>query len=382
MPARESRWFAPTPRSDSSSVRSLFIGIMSGTSLDGADAVLADLALRQPRSAAFTSIPFPFDLRQRLLALSTPGGDSLDAAGATATELAELYAQAVQRLMRSTGASADEIAAIGCHGQTVRHRPDRGYTIQLNDAARLAQRTGIDVVADFRSRDIAAGGQGAPLVPAFHDAVFRDGTRHRVIVNIGGISNVTSLPPSLPATGFDCGPGNLLMDAWAQDHLGKPYDENGLWAAQGKVDSELLARLLDEPYFAQRPPKSTGRELFHASWLRDRLGPALSPADVQATLLEFTAAAVVQAIDRFCGEPEEFFLCGGGARNPRLARRIAELAAPRPVRPTDDLGVPTGQVEAMAFAWLAMKCIRREAVDLRAVTGAAHPCILGAIYPA
>ncbi len=379
---RESRWFAEIRRSDSSSVRSLFIGIMSGTSLDGADAVLADFAQGQPRSIGFATIPLPAELRQRLLALSSPGSDSLDAAGACAAELAEIYADAVLRLTRSTGVAAAEIAAIGCHGQTVRHRPDRGYTIQLNDAARLAERTGIDVVADFRSRDIAAGGQGAPLVPAFHDAVFRDATRHRVIVNIGGISNATSLPPSLPATGFDCGPGNLLMDAWAQRHLARPFDEDGRWAAAGGIDTDLLRRLMDEPYLAQRPPKSTGRELFSDSWLDGRLDGGASPADVQATLLEFTAASIVQAIDRYCGRPEELFLCGGGARNPRLVGRIAELAAGRPVRLTDDLGVPTGQVEAMAFAWLAMKCIRREALDLSGVTGAAHPCILGAIYPA
>lgn len=363
-------------------MRSLFIGIMSGTSLDGADAVLVDFAQREPRSIGFASVPFSAELRHRLLALSTPGSDGLDAAGASATELAEIYADAVRCLIGSTGVSSAEIAAIGCHGQTVRHRPDRGYTIQLNDAARLAERTGIDVVADFRSRDIAAGGQGAPLVPAFHDAVFRDANRHRAIVNIGGISNVTSLPPSLPASGFDCGPGNMLMDAWAQRHLAKPFDEDGNWAAKGRVETDLLHRLMDEPYLSQCPPKSTGRELFSEPWLRGRLGHAHSPADVQATLLEFTAVAIVQAIDRYCGRPDELFLCGGGARNPRLVGRIAELAATRPVRLTDDLGVPTGQVEAMAFAWLAMKCVRREAVDLRAVTGAAHPCILGAIYPA
>ncbi len=355
---------------------------MSGTSLDGADAVLADLAPGQPRSIGFTSVPFPAELRQRLLALSSPGSDDLDEAGACATELAEIYADAVLRLVRNTGVSAAEVAAIGCHGQTVRHRPERGYTIQLNDAARLAERTGIDVVADFRSRDIAAGGQGAPLVPAFHDAVFRDATCHRVIVNIGGISNATSLPPSLPATGFDCGPGNLLMDAWAHRHLAKPFDEDGRWAAAGRIDTNLLRRLMDEPYLTQRPPKSTGRELFSETWLNGRLDGGTTPADVQATLLEFTAATIMQAIDLHCGRPEELFLCGGGARNPRLVGRIAELAARRPVRLTDDLGVPTGQVEAMAFAWLAMKCIRREALDLSRVTGAAHPCILGAIYPA
>ena len=363
-------------------MRSLFIGIMSGTSLDGADAVLTDLSQPHPRSIASSFVPLPADLRQRLLVLSAAGSDGLDAAGACATQLAEIYAEAVCRLIQRAGVLAQDVAAIGCHGQTVRHRPDLGYTIQLNDAARLAERTGIDVVADFRSRDVAAGGQGAPLVPAFHDAVFRDASRHRVIVNIGGISNATSLAHSLPATGFDCGPGNVLLDAWAQRHLGKPYDEDGRWASEGKVDPEFLRRLLDEPYLAQRPPKSTGRELFNEPWLMSRLVGTQAPADVQATLLEFTAGTIVEAIGRYCGRPDEIFLCGGGARNARLASRIAELAAPRSVRPTDDLGVPTGEVEAMAFAWLAMKCLKREAIDLSAVTGAAHPCILGAVYPA
>jgi anhydro-N-acetylmuramic acid kinase len=363
-------------------VRSLFIGIMSGTSLDGADAVLADLSHPRPRSMGTSFAPYSADLRQRLLALSAPGSDGLDAAGACATELADIYAEAVTRVMRDVGIPATEIAAIGCHGQTVRHRPERGYTIQLNDPARLAEKTGIDVVADFRRRDIAAGGQGAPLVPAFHEAVFRDATRHRVIVNIGGISNATSLPPRRQASGFDCGPGNMLLDAWAQRHLGKPYDEDGLWASQGRVDAALLRRFLDEPYLSQRPPKSTGRELFNEPWLQGKLGSGHAAVDVQATLLEFTSATILEAIDRYCGGAEEIFLCGGGARNARLASRIVELAAPRPVGPTDALGVPTGQVEAVAFAWLAKKCILREPLDLSGVTGATHPCILGAIYPA
>ena len=271
---------------------------------------------------------------------------------------------------------------IGCHGQTVRHRPDLGYTIQLNDAARLAERTGIDVVADFRRRDIAAGGQGAPLVPVFHDAVFRHEVRHRAIVNIGGISNITSLRAGHAVSGFDCGPGNVLMDSWTKRNLGKDFDEDGRWASEGQVDPELLGRLMEEPFLAKTPPKSTGRELFNEAWLRARLDERNAPADVQATLLEFTAATIVDAADRFCGAPEEIYLCGGGARNRRLAARIGEMAAPRLVRATDDLGVPTAHVEAMAFAWLAVKCIRREALDLASVTGAAHPCILGAIYPA
>jgi anhydro-N-acetylmuramic acid kinase len=363
-------------------VRGLAIGIMSGTSLDGADAILADLSAPSPRGIATSFVAFPPELKGLLLDLSTPGRDSLDAAGACSIRLAEIYADAVARVLSSAGISSSDVVAIGCHGQTVRHRPDLGYTIQLNDAALLAERTGIDVVADFRRRDMAAGGQGAPLVPVFHDAVFRHETRHRVIVNLGGIGNITSLRPGHPLAGFDCGPGNVLMDGWVKHHRAKDYDHDGDWASEGRVDPRLLARLKQEPFLAKAPPKSTGRELFNEAWLRDRLDIALPPADVQATLLEFTAGTVVDAIGRFCCTPDEIYLCGGGARNRRLAARIGELARPCPVRLTDDLGVPTGHVETMAFAWLAMKCIRREPLDLASVTGAVHPCILGAVYPA
>lgn len=363
-------------------MRGLAIGVMSGTSLDGADAVLADFSSSVPRALGASCVPFPAHLRKRLLALCSPGSDGLDEAGACSIELARAYAEAVARVLGGAGISASEVEVIGCHGQTVRHRPERGYTIQLNDAARLAELSGIDVAADFRSRDLAAGGQGAPLVPAFHDAVFRHATSHRVVVNIGGIANVSSLRPGHAFSGFDCGPGNVLMDAWTQRHRGSDFDADGAWAAGGSPIPALLERLLEEPFLAQSPPKSTGRELFNESWLADRVDARMKPQDVQATLLEFTARAIAGAIDRPFARPDEIYLCGGGARNARLAARIAEMASPRPVRPTDDLGVPTGDVEAMAFAWLALKCARREPVDLCAVTGAAHPCILGALYPA
>lgn len=355
---------------------------MSGTSLDAADAVLADFSARPPRCLAACSIPFPAELRRALLDLSAPGSDGLDAAGGCAVRLGGIYAQAVATVLEQAGIAASEVEVVGCHGQTVRHRPELGFTIQLNDGALLAERSGIDVVADFRSRDLAAGGQGAPLVPAFHDEVFRHEYRRRVIVNIGGIANASSLVPGQPFTGFDCGPGNVLMDAWARRHRGVDYDEGGRFASEGRADAALLARLKSEPYFAKAPPKSTGRELFAEGWLAARQVEAIAPADVQATLLELTASSIVDAVDRFCDHPDEIYLCGGGARNGRLAARIGELASPRPVLPTDALGVPAGQVEAMAFAWLALKCVRRETVDLAAVTGAAHPCILGAVYRA
>jgi anhydro-N-acetylmuramic acid kinase len=363
-------------------VHRLAIGVMSGTSLDGADAILADLSSQPPRAIASSFVPYSAELKRALLDLSAPGSDGLDAAGLLSTKLADLYAEAVGRVLADAGRAAADVEVIGCHGQTVRHRPDAGYTIQLNDPARLAERTGIDVVADFRRRDMAAGGQGAPLVPAFHDAVFRHATAHRAIVNIGGISNVSSLHPGRAFSGFDCGPGNVLMDAWIRRHHGRDFDEDGRWAASGRVNADLLARLMREPFLGSPPPKSTGRELFNEAWLASRLQGTLAPEDVQATLLELTARTIIGAVDRFCGGAQEIYLCGGGARNRRLAGRIGELASPRPVRPTDDLGVPTGHVEAMAFAWLARRCVRREAVDLAGVTGASHPCILGAIYPA
>ena len=361
---------------------SLFVGLMSGTSLDGADAALVDFSGDKPRTLAFATVPFPHTLRENMLALSEPGKDSLELAGRVSLELADLYARAVDAVVAGGGVKRDHITAIGCHGQTVRHRPDLGFTIQLNDPARLAERAGIDVVADFRRRDMAAGGQGAPLVPAFHEAVFRHAHRSRVVVNIGGISNITWLAPGRRTLGFDCGPGNVLLDSWARRHIQRDYDEDGKWASTGRVDAALLARLLDEGFLALTPPKSTGRELFRLAWLEERLPPGLAPADVQATLLEFTARSIVDAIDRFCPRSEEIYLAGGGARNGALVRRIAGLAGERPVATTDALGVPTGHVESMAFAWLAMKCVRREPVDLTAATGARGPRVLGAIYAA
>lgn len=360
----------------------LFVGVMSGTSLDGADAALVEFSGSTPRTLAFASVPFTPELRRDVLALCQPGTDSLELAGRVSLQLADLYAQAVERVLAAGGVLPRDVAAIGCHGQTVRHRPDLGFTLQLNDPARLAELTGIDVTADFRRRDMAAGGQGAPLVPAFHEAIFRHAQHSRCVVNIGGISNVTWLPASGPTLGFDCGPGNVLLDGWAHRHLGEHFDEDGRWAARGRTDPALLGVLLDEPFLGRRPPKSTGRELFRMAWLDERLPERYRPEDVQSTLADFTARAVIEAIDRFCVGTEEIYLAGGGARNSALVSRITSLARGRRVALTDALGVPTAHVEAMAFAWLAMKCVRREPVDLTAVTGARAARVLGAIYPA
>ena len=360
----------------------LYVGLMSGTSLDGADAALIDFSDRFPRILAFATVPFPVALRDRILTLSEPGDDSMELSGVVSIELADLYARAVEGVIAGGGVDRHSIVAIGCHGQTVRHRPDLGFTIQLNDPARVAELTGIDVVADFRRRDMAAGGQGAPLVPAFHEAVFRNDKTSRAVVNIGGISNVTWLPASRKTVGFDCGPGNVLLDGWARRHIGTHYDEDGAWAARGNTDTALLDRLLEEPFLKSPPPKSTGRELFRLEWLERRLSPSMAPADVQSTLTDFTAHAIMGAIERFCGDTQEIYLAGGGARNSALVSRIKALAKGRPVEPTDVLGVPTSHVESMAFAWLAMKCVRKEPVDLTAATGAKGPRILGAVYPA
>ena len=360
----------------------LFVGLMSGTSLDGADAALVDFSTGTPRTLAFATVPFAPQLRDRVLALCEPGTDPLDLAATVTMELAELYANAVEGVIATGGEHRTRIAAIGCHGQTVRHRPDLGYTIQLNDPARLAELTGLDVVADFRRRDMAAGGQGAPLVPAFHEAVFRHPAIARAVVNIGGISNITWMPPDGRTIGFDCGPGNVLLDGWARKHISAHYDEDGRWASQGRSDPDLLERLMSEPFLQTPPPKSTGRELFRLAWLEDRLARGQRPADVQATLTDFTARSIVGALDRFCPQTHEIYLAGGGARNPALVERIAAMAGKRPVALTDVLGVPTAHVESMAFAWLAMKCVKREPIDLTTITGAREPRVLGALYPA
>ena len=361
---------------------SLFVGLMSGTSLDGADAALVDFAGERPRTLGFASVAFSDALRDDVLALSAPGRDGVELTAAVALQLADLYASAVGEVLRVASVKATAVEAIGCHGQTIRHRPDLGFTVQVNDAARLAELTGIDVVADFRRRDMAAGGQGAPLVPAFHEAVFRTPAASRAVVNIGGISNITWLPAGSRTLGFDCGPGNVLLDGWARRHLGARFDEDGRWASAGRTDGELLARLLDEPYLRLAPPKSTGRELFRLEWLEERLPADYRTADVQSTLTDFTAHSIVRGLRDFCPGTEEVFLAGGGARNRALVERIRALCESCKVDLTDALGVPTAHVESMAFAWLAMKCVGREPIDLSTVTGAAGPRILGAIYPA
>jgi anhydro-N-acetylmuramic acid kinase len=362
----------------------LFIGLMTGTSLDGVDAVLADLGAGAPRVRAHIHHALADELRQALLRLNASGDDELHRAAIASQHLAHAYAAAIGELLQTAEVEPQDVRAIGAHGQTVRHRPEAGYTIQLNAPATLAELTGIDVVADFRSRDVAAGGHGAPLAPAFHAAVFRAASA-RAVVNIGGISNLTALPPlgaEVPVFGFDCGPGNVLLDAWALEHLGEPVDRNGRWAAGGLAHGELLLRLLDEPYFRLPPPKSTGRERFNGDWLRRKLaGLALDARDVQATLTRLTATVIGDAVERYFAEAAQVIVCGGGAFNATLMDMLRAACAPREVLASDALGVAADQVEALAFAWLARQHLERRAANLPAVTGARGPRVLGTLCP-
>lgn len=360
----------------------LYVGLMSGTSLDGIDAALADLSSGEVRLLHSHYQPFQPQLRENLVALQDEGRDELHRAALAANQLSHAYAAAIRTLLAQAGISPEKITAIGCHGQTVRHRPDTGYTVQLVNGALLAELSGIAVVCDFRSRDIAAGGQGAPLVPAFHHKLFHDASRHRVIVNIGGISNVTNLPPSGSVSGFDCGPGNLLLDAWITENLNKSFDESGAWAAQGEVLPTLLGMLMNHAFFNRAPPKSTGRETFNLAWLKRALSGAESPVDVQATLLELTATGIAQAIRDHCSGATEVFVCGGGARNQALVHRLRALLADKRVDTTDTLGVDAEWLEALAFAWLARLTLTGKSGNLPDVTGAKAPRILGAVYPA
>jgi anhydro-N-acetylmuramic acid kinase len=359
----------------------LYIGLMSGTSHDGVDAVLAAARGKRFRLLENVHLPYPARLRSRLLALQQHGNNELHRAAVLSNELSDLYAGAVRRLLARAGVGARAVAAIGCHGQTVRHRPGDGYTLQLVNGARLAERSGITVVCDFRSRDVAAGGEGAPLAPAFHRALFETVRRGRVIINVGGIANLTVLPARGTVTGFDCGPGNCLLDAWIMERRRKHYDHNGAWAARGTVIPQLLKKLLSHPFLQRRPPKSTGREEFNLAWVKRALAGQERAVDVQSTLLELTATTIVQAIRTHCRKASEIYLCGGGARNRALLARLTALLPGTRIATTAALGVEPEHVEGLAFAWLAREALKGRPGNLPAVTGARGPRVLGAIYP-
>ncbi len=366
----------------------LYIGLMSGTSLDGIDGVLVDFSDGRMAVTHHASTAFDPTLRDELLALNTPGDNELHRAALAGNALARAYAEVVHTLLRQSGYPASAIRAVGAHGQTVRHRPQEfestGYTLQLNNCALIAELTGIPVVGDFRSRDVAAGGQGAPLVPAFHQGVFGQPGRTVLVLNIGGISNLSVLGANGDVLGFDCGPGNALMDHWCQQHTGQPFDAGGAWAAIGQVVPDLLARLMQEPFLHRQPPKSTGRDLFNPPWLGAHLGafPSVSPVDVQATLTEFTASACAISASSYQKDSSLLAVCGGGALNTHLMQRLQAHCPGLQVVPTDTLGLPALQVEAAAFAWLARQTLTGATGNLPGVTGASGPRVLGAIYPA
>lgn len=378
----------------------LYVGLMSGTSMDGVDGTLvsfdSDNGITTVSTLGAVNVPFPEELRSELFALQISGPDEIERECIAANALAKVYAGCVQDILEESGIRPEAVTAIGAHGQTIRHQPARGFTRQINNPALLAELSGISVIADFRTRDLAAGGQGAPLVPAFHQAVFGNPSESRAIVNIGGIANVTFLPATgenrsatdSPILGFDTGPGNLLMDMWIGMHQRLPYDAEGAWAAGGKIVPALLDHFLKEPFLALAPPKSTGRDLFNLEWLNRQLNlfAAVPAQDVQATLTAFTAVTIAEAIAFHAETASVVYVCGGGAYNTHLRQLLfAALQAekhPARVETTDLLGIRPSHVEPAAFAWLASRFCARLPGNLPSVTGAIGPRILGALYPA
>ncbi len=361
----------------------LYLGIMSGTSLDGIDISLIDID-PQPSLIASHFLPMPPELKQQLLSLCSSGADEINRAALAEQEWARLAAQGVATLLSDNKILAQQIRAIGSHGQTIRHEPAKQFTVQIGSPALLAELTGICVVSDFRQRDIAAGGQGAPLVPAFHEILFSQQAQPCVVLNIGGFSNVTLLDQQQGTSGFDCGPGNVLLDAWIQYKQDIPFDRDGAWAASGTVNQALLKHMLLEPFFATQGPKSTGRELFNLTWLKRLLAEqdTICDKDVQATLCEFTALTIAQAITQTQTNTKAVWVCGGGAHNQDLLNRLRRLMPFCTVASTDSIGISADWMEAMAFAWFAHCCLEGVPSNRPAVTGAKGLRILGAIYPA
>lgn len=358
----------------------LFIGIMSGTSLDGIDAVLVATDGKQAELKATTTQAFNAQLRQQLLTLA--GGAAITAQqwGELDAELGQAYADIVLQLLDESDTPAKQVRAIGCHGQTVWHQPTAAlpFSLQLGDANRIAALTNIVTINDFRRKDMALGGQGAPLVPAFHQQVLSNNKQVRIVVNIGGIANITVLEPEQAVVGYDVGPGNMLMDMWCKQHCGHAFDKDAVFGLQGKVNPSLLASLLSEPWLALPAPKSTGRELFSAHWLAQHLPQAITPADVQATLAEFSAQAIANEVNKW--PAGELLVCGGGGHNPLLMQRLTALLPKWRVDTTTSAGVDMDAMEAMAFAWLAHQTLNGLAGNVAAVTGASRPAILGAIH--
>ncbi|NNN49041.1 anhydro-N-acetylmuramic acid kinase [Vibrio sp. 2-2(8)] len=361
-----------------------YIGVMSGTSMDGVDTALVEMDGNQIRLLAHADFPMPEDLKQRLLNVCIGQSTNVQEIGELDHLLGHLFADAVIALLAQSGYQACDIRAIGCHGQTVFHQPNDNtpFTMQLGDANIISSKTGIDTVADFRRKDMALGGQGAPLVPAFHDTIFKSTDSSVVVLNIGGIANISVLRPQQKVLGYDTGPGNMLMDAWCFEQTGHKFDDNGMWARSGKVHQPLLERLNQEPYLALNAPKSTGRELFNLPWLQQILAEfSLAAEDVQRTLCEYTALTIATQVAHYqCGPAPELLLCGGGARNPLLVERLQAHLAHWRIMPTSDKGVDSDYMEAMAFAWLAQRRLHNLPSNLPEVTGASALASLGVVY--
>ncbi|MES9874447.1 MAG: anhydro-N-acetylmuramic acid kinase [Candidatus Sedimenticola sp. 6PFRAG7] len=366
----------------------LYIGLMSGTSMDSIDAVLTRINDQDIEFLAHHNTPWPEKLQQNLRKIAKPGQGNIEQFGTLDHQAAECFSTAATRLLEAADIQASAVSAIGSHGQTIRHRPEATtpFTIQIGDPSLIAERTGITVVADFRRRDMAAGGEGAPLVPAFHAAIFGNREEERVILNLGGIANISRLPAggSVAGCGFDTGPANTLLDYWTEKHLGAPRDENGAWAAAGRVDGELLNSLLSDSYFQREPPKSTGPEYFSAEWLEQRLKrhQEIGAQDIQATLTALTAASITEAIRTQSPNCDRVIACGGGVNNGELMRQLALRLDPLPVESSDAHGIHPDHVEAMAFAWLARQTLHHLPGNLPSATGAKRAVVLGGIYPA
>ncbi|MBX2858047.1 MAG: anhydro-N-acetylmuramic acid kinase [Cellvibrionaceae bacterium] len=364
----------------------LYIGLMSGTSVDAIDAALVDFSSKNWRLVSTYSHPIPPQLKQSILDLCLPNGDEIDPMGTMDRELGYFFSEATLELVKRSPYSAKDICAIGSHGQTIRHRPDldRAFTLQIGDPFTIAAKTGIDTVADFRRRDIAEGGQGAPLTPGFHLALLKYNKidTPTCIVNIGGMANVTVIHKDDRVIGFDTGPGNALMDGWIQQQLGKPYDNNGKWAASGKINSRLLDELLRHPFLQKQPPKSTGREDFNLPWLHTLLAkqPGTAAQDVQATLAEFTVCTIAKHIAQY-PDAKGVYACGGGTHSNHLLTRLRQLLPNNYIQTTAALGIDPDWIEAAAFAWLAMCHIHRKPGNLPSVTGAKKSVSLGAFFP-
>ena len=362
-----------------------YVGVMSGTSVDGLDVAVVDMSTGAPRITESTTVALPDALTAALVALNSPGDDEIDRAGACDAAFGEFIGRAVLGCLDSWGVSPSDIRAIGCHGQTIRHRPDSTppFTMQIGDPNRVAETTGIDTVADLRRRDMAAGGQGAPLAPLFHDALFRDAERHRIVVNVGGIANATMLPAASDAIlGFDTGPGNALLDAWCRHCKGDPYDRGGAWASQGAVATKLLDALRLDPFVSRTPPKSTGKERYNLDYVIRMSAPFdFPPQDVQAALLEFTAWSIATAVERWGPGAGDVVVCGGGRHNHALRGRLTANLPGYGILRSDDLDVDGDGLEAAAFAWFAHRTLSGQPGNVPAATGAKGPRVLGAIYP-